>query len=201
MQTRGHYLLQHKSRISKVREAEESEGTRGGKNVPGLTQQRTLELSLQIGDWGRRRGIVYSWFGNIRLGLQKKLLAVKQLSHCSPGGGQRGPKPPPSVSVCGLLGRGPVGRGCAPLYAEPHDVPRFCRLDLLLLTLSPPPPRLGFSSCPYEPTPCRCPGPGSSTSLLSNSSTSLCPCPRPQRLPRQQVGHPEIVSPTKICAT
>ena len=195
MQARGHDLLQHKSWISKVGEAEESERARGGKNVPGLTQQRTLELSLHIGDRGRRRRIVWSWFRNIRLSLQKgDWLTVKQ-SDCSPGVGQHGPKPPRSASACGLPGCGPVGHGCAPLYAEPHDVPHFCRRALLLLPLSPPPPRLGFSSCPYEPRPCRCPGPRSATTLPSHSSTSLCPCPQRQPQPRQQVCHPEIVSP------
>ena len=71
MQSWGHNLLEQKSWIGKIGEAEESEGARGGENVPGLTQQRTLELFLQIGDRGRWRGILYSWFSNIRLSLKK----------------------------------------------------------------------------------------------------------------------------------
>ena len=118
-------------------------------------------------------------------------------SHCSPDEGQHGPKPPQSVSACGLPGHDPALHGCAQLDAEPRDVPHSWhqRLALPLLPLSPPPPQLGFSSCPCEPKPCGCPEAGPSTILLSSWSTSLCLSPRRQPRHRQQGGHPKFIFP------
>ena len=46
MQCGCHQLLQKKARICQIGEAKEPERTRGSQDFPGLTQQRSLKLSL-----------------------------------------------------------------------------------------------------------------------------------------------------------